>query len=67
MACLGMGGWESRKHSLRHELDFPNVDTSQRIIVNWDKAMFYLIPHIPYHNNRQQVLEMLQRDEGKMI
>ena len=67
MACLGIGGWESNSHSLRHDLDFPSVEAGKTHYINWDKALFYLIPHIPHHQNRDFFITMLKRDEPQMI
>ena len=67
LAFLGMGGWESKQHSLRHALDFPPAEAGKKYWVNWDRAMFYVIPHLPQHEKREEFATMLARDEPQMI
>jgi hypothetical protein len=67
MALFGIKGFESEHGWGTAQLEFPRVDPDRTYRVNWDKAVFYVVPHLPFHKNRSQILEMMQRDEPKMI
>ena len=43
-------------------MDIPNVEPGKRIFINWDKAKFYVIPHLPHHKKREDMLTLLRRD-----
>ena len=62
MALFGISGFESEDSWANPQLTFPNVDSNHSYLVNWDKALLYLIPQLPFHKTRAQILEMMQRD-----
>ena len=39
----------------------------KKYYVNWAKAYFYLIPQMPNHPNRLEVMKMMKLDEPRMI
>ena len=49
------------------EIDFPRVEYGRIYTINWDQAVIYLIPQLPFHKKRDQILEMMKRDEPRMI
>jgi hypothetical protein len=67
MSMLGIGGFESEEGWARAQLTLPQVNPKDSYRVNWAKAVIYLIPQMPFHKNRVQILQMMQRDEPKMI
>lgn len=67
MALFGIKGYESEEGWAKPQLTFPLVDPKGTYKINWDKAVIYLVPQIPFHKNRAQILQMMQRDEPRMI
>ena len=67
MALLGIKGYESEQGWGTTQLTLPPVNPDRSYTVNWAKATLYLIPQLPFHKRRDQVLEMMKRDEPKMI
>ena len=67
MALLGIGGFESDENWSTPQINFPEIDTNRSYYINWGKALFYLIPHIPFHKTRTQIIEMMKKDEPRMI
>lgn len=67
MSLLGIGGYESEEGWAKCQLNLPAVNPKSTYRVNWAKAVVYLIPQMPFHKNRVQILQMMQRDEPKMI
>ena len=55
MALFGIEGAESEEGWGTVQLSFPVVDSSRVYRVNWDKAVFYLVPQLPFHKNRTQI------------
>lgn len=66
-AGLGISGFESEKHDLAQPLAFPHVEAGKSYTINWAKAFIYIVPFLPCHRNRQQVMELLVREEPRMI
>lgn len=55
-AALGIGGFESANHDLPQPLAFPHVDPSKNYTINWAKAYIYMVPLLPTHKNRAQII-----------
>jgi hypothetical protein len=43
------------------------VDPSKNYRLNWARASIYMVPFLPCHRNRQQVADLMLREEGKMV
>jgi len=56
MALLGISGFESDPSWSNPQLSFPAVDSSRSYLTNWDKALLYLVPQLPFHKNRAQII-----------
>lgn len=67
MALFGVSGFESESAWSKPQLAFPNVDPNRTYLVNWGKALLYLVPQLPFYKNREQIIQMMQRDEPRMI
>lgn len=67
MALFGIEGYQSQEGWARSQLTLPQVNPKNTYRVNWAKATVYLIPQMPFHKNRVQILQMMQRDQPKMI
>lgn len=67
MALIGIQGYESERQWAVPGMTFPAVDPKRGYPINWAVAVIYLIPQLPFHKNRAQILEMMQRDEPRMI
>ena len=48
-------------------LDFPEIDTTRKHVVNWDRAFIYLIPQMPNYKKRNEIIEKMKLEEPKMI
>jgi hypothetical protein len=66
-AAFFIPGFESENHSLPSPLAFPHIDPDKNYRINWARAYFYLVPLLPTHKNRQQIQELLLREEPRMI
>lgn len=66
-AFLGVGGYQSENNTGANPLAFTPIDPSRSYRINWTKAMFYLIPQLPMHKSRQQFVQLLQREQPRMI
>jgi len=67
MALFGIKGFESERVWATPQLELPPVQQGRGYEVNWAKAVIYLIPQIPFHKRRAQIMEMMQKDEPRMI
>lgn len=67
MALLGIGGYESENQQMANPLQFAPIDPNKSYYINWARAVFYLIPQMPTHKNRQRVQEILQREQPRII
>ena len=67
MAMLNMQGYESDLEWSYNRNTYPKVDPKKTYRINWDKAVVYIVPQMPFHKNRDTIMEMMQRDEPKMI
>jgi hypothetical protein len=54
-ALLGISGYESENNAMANPLAFAPIDPSRSYRINWAKAMFYLIPQLPMHKNREHI------------
>ena len=62
MALFGISGFESETSWSKPQLTFPNVDSNRTYLINWAKALLYLVPQLPFYKNREQIIQMMQRD-----
>jgi len=53
---LGLNGYENEDQALPSSLSFAQADPTKKYIINWEKARFYLIPHIPMHKGRENII-----------
>ena len=67
MALFGVKGFESDPGWSSPRLTFPPMDKEKSYYINWDRAVIYLIPQLPSHKRREQILEMMKKDEPRMI
>ena len=67
MACFGVGGFESEQGWGYAPENFPEVDKERNYRTNWDRAVIYMVPQLPFHHNRDAVLEIMIREEPRMI
>lgn len=62
MALFGIAGFESEQGWGTTQLAFPRVEERRQYKINWSRAVIYLIPQLPFHRSRAQIMEMMQRD-----
>jgi hypothetical protein len=55
-SALGLNGYENEDQALPSSLSFAQADPTKKYIINWEKARFYLIPHIPMHKGRENII-----------
>ena len=55
-AAFGVGGYESEESGLPNPLAFPPIDPKRTYRINWAKALIYMVPYLPTHKNRQQIV-----------
>ena len=67
MALFCIKGFQSEPGWSTPQLVLPQVQQGRSYEVNWEKAVIYLIPQIPFHKRRGQIMQMMQRDEPRMI
>jgi hypothetical protein len=59
---FGIAGFESEYQAIPgNPLGFKPVEQGKSYRVNWALARFHMIPHIPSHKKRAEIVEMLTR------
>ena len=68
-SCAIQPNWAGYEIS-PHSLLAPTADAqlaNKKYVVNWAKAFFYLVPQIPNHPSRDDIIKIMKNDEPRMI
>jgi hypothetical protein len=49
------------------ESGFEDFEVGKSYTVNWNKAFYFMTPQIPYHPQRKDIIELMAREEPRMI
>ena len=55
-SAFGLNGYENEYHALPSPMAFPQTNPDDKYIINWARARYYLIPQLPMHKNRGQII-----------